>query len=327
MAFENNVVTGFVDHTESASCNHIDGLQWYSGPTAGTGGVTLHRQPLLRQLRLRHGVRRHRRTTRSPTTRASTRNRLRRSLLRHRIDHQPQLMQTGGADPGDCNTMHDASAPIQSCNNSARYSSTATKAATEPRSGETSPTTSRAGAPNVDIRLPLHQHQQHVVGRRLAEHQRHGYARRRAPSDHVGRLRADVGIDGHAGGSDGLGCGHSRRRGRTANGRRLRAREHRRADAQRAYGRRADGLNNERLMDDHRIRADRDHLPMVRLPELQLLASGCTPIQPQTAPTSANSPTYTLQASDVGKYVFSEVTVTNANGQVNAVSNAAGPVA
>jgi hypothetical protein len=53
----------------------------------------------------------------------------------------------------------------------------------------------------------------------------------------------------------------------------------------------------------------------------------CSPIQPQTAPTSANSPTYTLQSSDIGDYVFAEVTVTNANGQVNAVSTPAGPVA
>ena len=55
-------------------------------------------------------------------------------------------------------------------------------------------------------------------------------------------------------------------------------------------------------------------------------AASCTPIQPHTSPTSANNPTYTLQASDVGDYVFSQVTETNANGQVNAVSNAAGPV-
>ena len=54
--------------------------------------------------------------------------------------------------------------------------------------------------------------------------------------------------------------------------------------------------------------------------------SSCTPIQPQTAPTSANNPTYTLQSSDVGKYVFSEVTITNANGQVNATSHPTGPI-
>ena len=46
----------------------------------------------------------------------------------------------------------------------------------------------------------------------------------------------------------------------------------------------------------------------------------CTPIRPQTAPTSTNSVTYSLQAYDVGKYVFSEVTITNANGQINATS-------
>lgn len=52
----------------------------------------------------------------------------------------------------------------------------------------------------------------------------------------------------------------------------------------------------------------------------------CAPIQPQTYPTSANGPSYALQASDVGRYVVCEVTVTNANGQVNATSRPVGPV-
>ena len=52
-----------------------------------------------------------------------------------------------------------------------------------------------------------------------------------------------------------------------------------------------------------------------------------TPIRPQTAPTSTNSVTYSLQAYDVGKYVFSEVTITNANGQINATSHRIGPIA
>ena len=55
-------------------------------------------------------------------------------------------------------------------------------------------------------------------------------------------------------------------------------------------------------------------------------AGSCTPIQPHTYPTSANGPRYTLQAADVGAYVFCEVTVTNASGQVNAISAAVGPV-
>ncbi len=62
-------------------------------------------------------------------------------------------------------------------------------------------------------------------------------------------------------------------------------------------------------------------------PSATFSPGSCTPIQPQTAPTRANDPAYTLQSSDVGDYVFAEVTVTNANGQVNAVSNPAGPVA
>ena len=65
---------------------------------------------------------------------------------------------------------------------------------------------------------------------------------------------------------------------------------------------------------------------MVRLPELQLLALGLHADPAADRPDQRERPTYTLQASDVGDYVFSEVTVTNANGQVNASSNAAGPV-
>ena len=52
----------------------------------------------------------------------------------------------------------------------------------------------------------------------------------------------------------------------------------------------------------------------------------CAPIQAQTSPASTNNNTYTLQARDVGKYVLSEVTVTNASGQVDATSNAIGPI-
>ena len=61
-------------------------------------------------------------------------------------------------------------------------------------------------------------------------------------------------------------------------------------------------------------------------PTFSFSARSCTPIQPQTSPTSANTMTYRLQASDVGDYVFSKVTVTNATGQVNTVSNAIGPI-
>jgi hypothetical protein len=62
-------------------------------------------------------------------------------------------------------------------------------------------------------------------------------------------------------------------------------------------------------------------------PNSRFSAASCAPIQPPTSPTSANDPTYTLQASNVGHFVFSEVTMTNANGQVSAISDAAGPVA
>jgi hypothetical protein len=55
-------------------------------------------------------------------------------------------------------------------------------------------------------------------------------------------------------------------------------------------------------------------------------ARHCMPIQPHTSPTSANGPTYTLQPGDLGDYVFSEVTETNATGEVNAMSDPVGPV-
>ncbi len=80
-------------------------------------------------------------------------------------------------------------------------------------------------------------------------------------------------------------------------------------------------------LDDHRKRAHRHHLRAVGLLHLDVSTGSRTPIRPQTAPTSTNSVTYSLQAYDVGKYVFSEVTITNANGQINATSHRIGPIA
>ena len=58
-------------------------------------------------------------------------------------------MQTGGADPGDCNTMHDTSAPIQSCNNSSLLIN-GNKSGDRTPSGETYTNNISPGAPNVE---------------------------------------------------------------------------------------------------------------------------------------------------------------------------------
>ena len=54
--------------------------------------------------------------------------------------------------------------------------------------------------------------------------------------------------------------------------------------------------------------------------------ASCTPIEVQTNPVSTNTSTCTTGTGDVGKYVVALVTVTNANGMINATSNAIGPL-
>ncbi|MFZ0379920.1 MAG: hypothetical protein WCD11_17030 [Solirubrobacteraceae bacterium] len=40
LTIENNVFGGFLDHTKSAGCNHIDTLQLYAGSNSTDGDVT-----------------------------------------------------------------------------------------------------------------------------------------------------------------------------------------------------------------------------------------------------------------------------------------------
>ena len=206
MAFENNVVTGFVDHTESASCNHIDGLQWYSGTNGSTGGVTFTGNLCYDNYGCAmafDGTSDNTITDNACFDEETACINLYSdtgSVINHNV------MQTGGADPGDCNTMHDTSAPIQSCNNSSLLIN-GNKCGDRTPSGETYTNNISPGAPNVESGS-LSTDTNNMWSRSgLPEHQRHGHLRRRCASDHLGRLRAHAGSTGHAGGSDGLAVG------------------------------------------------------------------------------------------------------------------------
>ena len=325
MAFENNVVTGFVDHTESASCNHIDGLQWYSGTNGSTGGVTFTGNLCYDNYGCAmafDGTADNTITDNACFDEETACINLYSdtgSIINHNV------MQTGGADPGDCNTMHDTSAPIQSCNNSSLLIN-GNKSGDRTPSGETYTNNISPGAPNVESgSLSTNTNNMwsgagspNINGTATLVGGAH-------PTTWAG-FELTSGSTGHAGGSDGLGVGVRAAAGGPPTGGGSAAVN---TAAPTLSGLMVEGQTVSTTNGAWTITG---YVPTVTTyqwfdcPSSSFSLSGCTPIQPQTAPTSANGPTYTLQASDVGEYVFSEVTVTNANGQVNAASNAAGLV-
>ena len=326
MAFENNVVTGFVDHTESAGCNHIDGLQWYSGTNGSTGGVTFTGNLCYDD----YGCTMAFDGTGSNTitdnvcfdeeTACINLYSDTGSVINHNVT------QTGGADPGGCNTMHDSSAPIQSCNNSSLLINS-NKSGDRAPSGETYTNNISPGAPNVESGS-------------LSTETKNMWSGASSPNisgtaTFVGGAHPTTwagfeltsGSTGHDGGSDGLDVGIRSSAGGPPTGGGSAPTN---TTAPSLTGTATQGNT---LTTTNGTWAITGNVPTVTTYQWfdcassTFSAASCTPIQPQTAPTSANNPAYTLQASDVGDYVFSEVTVTNANGQTNAISNAAGPIA
>ena len=100
MAFENNVVTGFLDHTESAR------LQPHRRPADVQRHQRLdrqrhvHRQPVLRRLRVHHGIRRHLEQHDHRQRLLRHGDRLYQPLLRHWVGRQPQHPAGGRRGPG-----------------------------------------------------------------------------------------------------------------------------------------------------------------------------------------------------------------------------------
>ncbi len=325
MAFENNVVTGFVDHTESASCNHIDGLQWYSGTNGSTGGVTFTgnlcydnygcamafdgtaNNTITDNVCFDEG-------TACINLYSDTG-----SVINHNVT------QAGGADPGGCNTMHDTSAPIQSCTNSSLLIN-GNKSGDRTPSGETYTNNISPGAPNIESgSLSTNTNNMWSGASSPNTNGTPTFTGGTNPTTWAG-FELTAGSAGHNGGSDGQDVGVRASTGGPPTG-----------GGSTPVNTAAPTLNGTATEGDTLTTTNgtwtiTGNVPTAttyqwfNCPTSSFSAASCTPIQPQTAPTSNNGPTYTLQAANAGDYVIAEVTITNANGQINATSNAIGPI-
>ena len=326
MAFENNVVTGFLDHTESASCNHIDGLQMYSGTNGSTGGVMFTGNLCYDDYGCIMGFD----GTSNNTITDNVCFDMETACINLYSDTgsvvNHNVQQTGGMDPGGCTTMHDTSAPIQGCGNSTLLIN-GNKSGDRVPSGETYTNNIDHSAPNVESgSLTTNTNN---VWSGASSPNINGSATFTGGTNPMtwAGFELTAGSTGHAAGSDGLDVGIRSSAGGPPTG-----------GGSAPANTVAPSLTGTATQGQTLSTTDgawtiTGNVPTVTTyqwfdcPGSTFAAASCTPIQPQTAPTSANGPAYTLQSSDVGDYVFSEVTVTNANGQVNAMSNAVGPVA
>jgi parallel beta-helix repeat protein len=240
------------------------------------------------------------------------------------VDHN--VMQTGGADPGACNIMHDTSAPIQSCTNSSLLINSH-------KSGDRL-TTGEIYTNNVSPRAP------NVESGSLATNTNNLWSGATSPNINGtptflggtnpttwAGFALTAGSAGHAAGTDGGDVGIRLSAGGPPTG-----------GGSAPVNTAAPSLSGtttqgQTLTTTNGTWTITGNIPTVTTyqwfdcPTSTFSTGSCTPIQPQTAPTSANGPTYTLGASDVGNYIFTEVTVTNANGQINAISHPTGPIA
>lgn len=325
MVFKNNVVTGFVDHMEAASCNHIDGLQWYSGSNGTTGSVTFTGNLCYDN----YGCAMAFDGTAANTITDNVCFDEETACINlysdtgSVVDHN--VMQTGGADPGACNTMHDTSAPIQSCNNPYLLINSH-KSGDRVTTGETYTNNISPGAPNVESgSLATNTNNMWSGASSPNLNGTPTFVGGAHPTTWAGFALAS-GSPGHGGGSDGQDVGIRLSAGGPPTG-----------GGSAPVNTATPSLTGTPTAGQTLTTTDgtwtiTGNIPTATTyqwfdcPSSTFQASSCTPIQPQTAPTSANGPTYTLTASDTGNYIFAEVTITNANGQVNALSNPIGPI-
>ena len=323
LAVKNNVFVGFLDHTENTSCNHIDTLQVFSGTPGTSGDVTFTGNMCYDD----YGCFMAFDGTSDNTITDNACFDIEQNCVQLYADigsvisHNTQ--QTGGADPSGCATHPD----VQACTSAALFVN-GHKSGDPATAGETYVDNAEGSGPIVGDAGSLAANRNNlwfgagppnINGTATFVGGAHPttWAGFELTSGSTGRARGsdgvDVGIRGSAGGPP-TGGGSA------------------------PVNTAAPALSGTAAQGNTLTTTDGTWTITGGVPKAttyqwwdcrtsHFSARSCTPIQPQTAPTSANGPTYTLEASDIGQYVFSEVTVTNANGQVNAISNAVGRVA
>ena len=321
MTVQDNVIVGFLDHTDAASCNHADGLQLYSG-NSDYGNVTFTGNLCYDDYDCIAGFD----GTQNNTITDNACFDIESDCISLYADsgsvvnHNTQ--QSGGADPSGCAT----GANIQRCSSSQLFDN-GNKSGDPAPSNETytnnvsgSGPGAESGSLTTDTRNMWSGASSPNISGSPA------FVGGAQPTTWAG-FELTAGSAGHHGASDGLDVGIRASAGGPPTG-----------GGSAPVNTAAPALSGLMLQGQALSTTAGSwtitgYVPTVTTyqwydcPTASFSATSCTAIEPETAPASANGPTYTLQASDAGKYVFAEVTVTDANGQVNAISNAVGPVA
>ena len=326
VTFENNVITGFLDHTESASCNHIDSFFLYSGSPGTYGGNTFTGNLCYDDYNCLAGYD----GTQENTITDNACFDMERSCVILYSDNgsvvNHNTTQQGGADPGDCATMNDTSAPIQGCTVGSVFEN-GNKSGDPVGSDETFTNNASGANPNTSDSSAITTDTNNMWSGATSPNI-NGTATFQGGSDPTtwAGFELTSASKGHDGGNDGLDVGIRASAGGPPTG-----------GGSAPVNTVAPSLSGTATQGDTLTTTNGTWTITGNVPTATTYMwfdcstatfsmSSCTPIQPQTAPTSANNPTYTLQSSDVGKYVFSQVTTTNANGQVNATSHPTGPI-
>lgn len=322
LAVTGNVFVGYLDHMNAGSCNHIDTLQIFSGLN-GTYGNVIFTGNLCYDdygcFMAFDGTSNNTITDNACFDIESACINLY-SDAGSVVDHNTQ--ETGGADPSYCEILLN----VQPCTSSTLFIND-NKTGDPTPGGETYTDNTDQYGPNVESgSLTTNTNNMWSGASSPNINGSPTFTGGTNPTTWAG-FELTSGSTGHAGGSDGLDVGLRSSAGGPPTGGGSAPVN---AVAPSVTGTATQG---QALTTTNGTWTITGYVPTVTTymwwdcPTSAFSPGSCTPIQPQTAPTSANAPTYTLQSSDVGDYVFAEVTVTNANGQVNAVSNPAGPVA
>ena len=172
LSIENNVFAGFLDHTESASCNHIDTLQLYAGSNSTDGNVTFTGNLCYDDYNCFAAW--------DGTSDNTITDNACFDIERNCIDlysdtgsvvnHNTQ--ELGVPIPPDVATYLTPLAPVRRCSRTATSPAIARQ---RPNVNEKSPSAwSQRG-----VGLSHHEHEQHVVRCECSEHQRNRHVRRR----------------------------------------------------------------------------------------------------------------------------------------------------
>ena len=322
LTVENNVFVGFLDHTDAASCNHVDTLQLFSGTPGTYGGVTFTGNLCYDDYgcMMAFDGTSDNRITDNACFDLEQNCVILYSDKGSVVNHNTQ--QTGAGDRSGCSSEPT----IQACTSSTLFEN-GHKPGDPASSGETYANNIDGSGPNIGDTGSLTTNTNNMWSGASSPNISGSptFVGGTHPTTWAG-FELTSGSAGHNGGSDGLDVGIRGSAGGPPTG-----------GGSAPVNTVAPSLRGSTVKGQTLSTTDgtwtiTGNVPTVTTyqwfdcPTSTFSAGSCTPIQPHTSPTSVNDPTYTLQASEVGRYVFSEVTVTNANGQVNAVSNAAGRV-